>query len=230
MKIEIWSDIVCPFCYIGKRRLEKALQDFPGRDKVEIEWKSFQLDPAMDNSEGLSVHQYLARRKGVSEEEARRMNAAMAAMAADLGLEYNFDKGIINNTMNAHRLLHFAREKGVQSHLKERIFRAYYTEGLDTADEDTLVELAQSVGLDGTEARRVLQSDEYREEVLADQQLAEAYRIQGVPFYIFNGKYGVSGAQAPEVFSQVLGKVWEEERPVVIAGGEGSCDTDGNCN
>lgn len=231
MKIEIWSDVVCPFCYIGKRKLETALSGFVAKDKVEIEWKSFQLDPEMDNSAGLNVHQYLGKRKGGTPADGKRMNDGMTAIAAQVGLEFNFDKAIINNTMAAHRLLHWAKEGGKQGELKERIFKAYYTEGKDTASYDTLVDLATEVGLDGEEARKVLEENRYEADVLHDQQLAYQMRVQGVPFYVFNSKYGVSGAQSPEVFAQVLEKVWEEDKPALLAeGGEGFCDIDGNCH
>lgn len=230
MKVEIWSDVVCPFCYIGKRKFEMALDGFGAKDKVEIEWKSFQLDPEMDNSEGLNVHEYLGKRKGGTTADGKRMNDGMAAIAAEVGLQYNFDIAIINNTLAAHRLLHWAKEGGKQNELKERIFKAYYTEGKDTADYDTLVALATEIGLDGEEARTVLEENKYETEVLQDQQQAYQVGVQGVPFYVFNNKYAVSGAQSPEVFKQVLQKVWEEEAPALIAdNGEGFCDIDGNC-
>lgn len=231
MKVEIWSDIVCPFCYIGKRKFETALADFAGKDKVEIEWKSFQLDPEMDNKEGLNVHEYLGKRKGGTAADGKRMNDSMTAAAAEVGLQYDFDNGIINNTINAHRLLHWAKEKGLQNELKERIFKAYYTEGIDTADIAELVRLAKETGLDPVQARKVLEENLYVKEVLQDQQEAAELGVQGVPFYVFNRKYAVSGAQPSEVFTQVLNKVLLEEQPaLIIEQGEGSCDINGNCN
>ena len=231
MKVEIWSDIVCPFCYIGKRKFETALADFAGKDKVEIEWKSFQLDPEMDNKEGLNVHEYLGKRKGGTAADGKRMNDSMTAAAAEVGLQYDFDNGIINNTINAHRLLHWAKEKGLQNELKERIFKAYYTEGIDTADIAELVRLAKETGLDSVEARKVLDENLYVKEVLQDQQEAAELGVQGVPFYVFNRKYAVSGAQPSEVFTQVLNKVLLEEQPaLIIEQSEGSCDINGNCN
>lgn len=231
MKVEIWSDVVCPFCYIGKRKFEMALDNFGAKDKVEIEWKSFQLDPEMNNSAGLNVHEYLGKRKGGTPADGKRMNDGMTAIAAEVGLQYNFDKAIINNTMAAHRMLHWAKNEGAQNDLKERIFKAYYTEGLDTADYTTLVQLATEVGLNGAEARKVLEENRYEEEVKADQHHAYQIGVQGVPFYVFNNKYAVSGAQSPDVFKQVFEKVWEEEKPaLVIEGGEGYCDINGNCS
>jgi len=231
MKVEIWSDIVCPFCYIGKRKFETALADFAGKDKVEIEWKSFQLDPEMDNKEGLNVHEYLGKRKGGTAADGKRMNDSMTAAAAEVGLQYDFDNGIINNTMNAHRLLHWAKAAGLQNELKERIFKAYYTEGIDTADIAELVRLAKETGLNPVQARKVLEENLYVKEVLQDQQEAAELGVQGVPFYVFNRKYAVSGAQPSEVFAQVLNKALQEEQPaLIIEQGEGSCDINGNCN
>ncbi len=231
MKVEIWSDIVCPFCYIGKRKFETALADFSGKDKVEIEWKSFQLDPEMDNKEGLNVHEYLGKRKGGTAADGKRMNDSMTTAAAEVGLKYDFDNGIINNTMNAHRLLHWAKKEGLQNDLKERIFKAYYTEGIDTADVNELVRLAQEIGLDDIHARKVLEENLYASEVLQDQQEAAELGVQGVPFYVFNRKYAVSGAQPSETFAQVLQKVWEEDQTaLIVEKGEGVCDLDGNCN
>jgi predicted DsbA family dithiol-disulfide isomerase len=231
MKIEIWSDVVCPFCYIGKRRLEKALEGFAAKEKVTLEWKSFQLDPELDNSEGLSVHAYLGKRKGGTTADGKRMNDAMAAMAKEVGLHYDFDNAIINNTLSAHRLLHFAKEKGLQNELKERIFKAYYTEGKDVADYDTLVQLATGVGLPADEAGKVLEENSYAGDVRQDQHQAYQIGVQGVPFFVFNNKYAVSGAQSSDVFAQVLEKVWEEEQPtLIVEQGEGFCDINGNCN
>ena len=231
MKVEIWSDIVCPFCYIGKRKFETALADFAGKDKVEIEWKSFQLDPEMDNKEGLNVHEYLGKRKGGTAADGKRMNDSMTAAAAEVGLQYDFDNGIINNTINAHRLLHWAKAAGLQNELKERIFKAYYTEGIDTANIAELVRLAKETGLDPVQARKVLEENLYVNEVLQDQQEAAELGVQGVPFYVFNRKYAVSGAQSSEVFAQVLNKALQEEQPaLIIEQGEGSCDINGNCN
>lgn len=231
MKVEIWSDVVCPFCYIGKRKFEKALEGFEAKDKVEIEWRSFQLHPDLEYVPGQSVHEYLGKRKGTTAAEGKRMNDAMTTMAKEVGLEYDFDKAIINNTFNAHRLLHFAKEKGLQSEMKERLFKAYYTEGKNTGDMETLALLGEEVGLQAEAIRTVLQSDQYAQDVLLDQYKAQQLGINGVPFFVFNNKYGVSGAQPSEIFAQVLEKVWEEEKPVLITEqGEGFCTVDGVCS
>ena len=230
MKVDIWSDVVCPFCYIGKRKFEKALEQFSAKDKVEVEWHSFQLDPELEYKEGQSVHEYLGKRKGGTTADGKKMNDYMTGVAKEVGLEYNFDKAIINNTFDAHRLLHFAKEKGVQNEMKERLFKAYYTEGKNIGDINTLVQLAGEVGLNEEAVRAVLNSDVYAQEVRMDQYEAFQIGVQGVPFFVFNSKYAVSGAQPTEVFEQVLSKVWQEEKPaLIVAEGEGFCDINGNC-
>lgn len=212
MKVEIWSDVVCPFCYIGKRRFEQALQQFEGKEEVEIIWRSFQLDPDLKPIPGgQSVHAYLAQRKGVSEEEGKKMNDYMTDMAKEVGLAYDFDKAIINNTFDAHRLLHLAKKHGKQNEMKERLFAAYYTQGQNVGDLDTLVKLGEEVGLDGPEIREALQSEAYAQDVQQDIYEAQQVGARGVPFYVFNSKYAVSGAQPTQLFQQVLEKVREEE-------------------
>jgi predicted DsbA family dithiol-disulfide isomerase len=231
MKIEIWSDVVCPFCYIGKRKFEAALNKFPARDTVEIVWRSFQLDPEMEYVPGQSVHEYLGKRKGGTEADGKRMNDSMTAIAKEVGLHFDFDKAIINNTLNAHRVLHLAKEKGLQNRMKERLFEAYYTEGKNVGDSDTLAQLAEEVGLSSADVKSLLRSDKYVTEVKQDQVEAYQAGVRGVPFFVFNNKYAVSGAQPTELFAQVLEKVWEEEKPQVLnEEGEGFCTIDGVCN
>lgn len=231
MKVEIWSDIVCPFCYIGKRKFENALNAFDNKEQVEIVWYSYQLDPDMIPVKGQSVDEYLAIRKGVAPEKGKEMNDYMSGIAKDAGLEYNFDKAIISNTMNAHRLLHLAKKKGVQNLVKEKLFAAYYTDGKDIGDTETLVLAGESAGLDADEVRDMLQSNEYIKQVRIDQFRGEQLGVQGVPFFVFNNKYAVSGAQSAEVFTKVLEKVWEEEKPLVeVTAAAGFCTADGVCN
>lgn len=231
MTVDIWSDIVCPFCYIGKRKFENALKDFAQKDNVEIVWHSFQLDPDMQQVPGQTLHEYLAKRKGTTAAAGKKMNDSMAAIAKEVGLEYNFDNAIINNTLDAHRLLHLAKKHGVQNEAKEALFAAYYTNGKDIGDTETLVAIGESVGLNAAEIKSMLQSDAYVNDVRLDQQHAQEIGVQGVPFYVFNNKYAVSGAQPTDTFAQVLNKVWEEENPVVevISAGE-FCTPEGVCN
>ena len=231
MKVEIWSDIVCPFCYIGKRKFENALNAFDKKEQVEIVWHSFQLDPDMIPVKGQSVDQYLATRKGVTLKKGKEMNDYMSGIAKEVGLVYNFDKAIVNNTMNAHRLLHLAKKEGVQNEVKEKLFAAYYTDGKDVGDTEILVQVGESGGLNGEEIRTMLKSNEYLREVRIDQLRGEQLGVEGVPFFVFNNKYAVSGAQSAEVFTNVLEKVWQEENPLVeVTAAAGFCTVEGVCN
>ncbi|WP_207425253.1 DsbA family protein [Pedobacter sp. SYSU D00535] len=228
MKVEVWSDIVCPFCYIGKRKFEKALEDFAGKDKVEIEWKSFQLDPSTQSEPGKSVYEYLAERKGMSLENSKEMHQQVTQMANEVGLDYQFDKAVVANTFDAHRLIHFAAKFDKQGEAKERLLAAYFIEGKNIADLDTLVGLAKELGLDESEARAALAQKTYSDEVKKDIQEAQQLGVRGVPFFVFNRKFAVSGAQSPEVFAGALSKAFAEENKLNIIEGD-SCSVDGNC-
>ncbi|WP_048921821.1 DsbA family oxidoreductase [Rufibacter radiotolerans] len=212
MKVEIWSDVVCPFCYIGKRRFEKALENFQGKEEVEVIWRSFQLDPDLKPVPGQTLHEYLGKRKGTTAAEGKKMNDYMTGIAKEVGLAYDLDNAVINNTFLAHRLLHHAKKQGLQDAMKERLFAAYYTQGKDVGDLETLVQLGEEVGLDGAGIREALQSEAYAQEVRQDMQEAQQIGVQGVPFFVFNSKYAVSGAQPSELFQEVLEKVSTEEK------------------
>ena len=230
MKVEIWSDIVCPFCYIGKRKFENALNSFDQKDKVEIVWRSFQLDADLKQIKGQSVDEYLGIRKGTTTEKGKEMNAYMAGVAKEVGLEYNFDIAIINNTMNAHRLSHLAAKHGIQNTMEEALFDAYYTKGKDIGDVETLTEIGVSAGLNKVDIDTLFASDEYTEAVRMDQVEAGQIGVQGVPFFVFNNKYAVSGAQSTDVFKEILAQAWEDEKPVITEMPEGFCSIDGVCN
>ncbi len=231
MKVEIWSDVVCPWCYIGKRRFERALADFAHRDEVEVLWRSFELDPAARPSgENTTPHaDRLAAKYRRTTEQAQQMLDHMTETAAAEGLTFRFDLSRTGNTFDAHRLLHLALEHGLQDELKERLDRATFGEGLSVSDHDELAALAVEVGLGEGEVRDVLASDGYAGAVRADEAQAQAYQITGVPFFVVDGRYGVSGAQPPEQISQVLAKAWQEKHPVTVlaGGGEGEvCEGD----
>ncbi|KPB06451.1 DsbA family oxidoreductase [Bacillus sp. CHD6a] len=211
MKIEIWSDYVCPFCYIGKRRLEKALEDFPHKDEVTIEYKSFELDPNAKRDTEFSIYEILAKKYGMPVEEAKRMSAGVAKQAAEVGLEFNFDTSIPTNTFDAHRLGKFAETKGKAKEMTERLLRAHFTESKHIGDKGYLKELGISLGLDSVEVEEVLAGDAFEKDVRFDQREAREIGVQGVPFFVLNSKYAISGAQPPEVFAEALAKVWEEE-------------------
>ena len=230
MKIEIWSDVVCPFCYIGKRRLEHALGEFAHRADVQVEWKSFQLTPDFAPVPGESIHASLAKKKGVPEAEGRRMNEHMAQVAQEVGLAYDFDRAVPANTFLAHQLIHFGAHHGRQDATKERLLAAYYQEGRDLNDPETLVSLAAEIGLDADAARQALRAGTYANEVRRDEYEAQQIGVRGVPFFVFEDKYAVSGAQPSAVFAEVLEKVWAENHPpahpVVLADGP-ACGPDG---
>ncbi|MGI4864493.1 MAG: DsbA family oxidoreductase [Janthinobacterium lividum] len=230
MKVEIWSDVVCPFCYVGKRKFENALGQFAHRDDVQIEWKSFQLTPDFVPTPGESIHAMLAQKKGVSEAEGRRMNDQMTRIAKEVGLNYDFDNTIPANTFLAHQLIHFAAHQGQQGAMKERLFAAYYLEGRNLNELDTLANLAAEMGLDAAAATQALEAGTYANEVRRDEYEAQQIGVRGVPFFVFEDKYAVSGAQPSEVFAEVLDKVWDENhpktQPALLADGP-ACGPDG---
>ncbi|MBM7552048.1 DsbA family oxidoreductase [Thalassobacillus pellis] len=211
MKIEVWSDIVCPFCYIGKRRLESALEKFEHREEIKLSFKSFQLDPSFKRDGNTSIHEKLAAKYNVSVDQAKSMHDQMTEQAHAAGLEYNFDDVIPTNTEDAHRLSHYAKSQGKMEVFMEQAMKAYFTDGRDIGDHDELVKLSEEVGLDKRKARQVLEEGTYREAVVLDQQEGTKIGVQGVPFFVFNNKYAVSGAQSPDTFLEVLEKVWKEE-------------------
>jgi predicted DsbA family dithiol-disulfide isomerase len=211
--VEIWSDVVCPFCYMGKRRFENAVKAFQHKDEVQVAWRSFQLDPDAQPSTGLSVYDYLARRKGMPVSESRRAHERLAAAAAELGLAYDFDRAVMANTLDAHRLAHLARKHGLAERMEERLFAAYFTEGRNIGDLETLAALGTEVGLDPDEARRMLAGPGYRDEVRNEAREALELGADGVPFYVFDRRYAISGAQPSELFLEALQKAWEEQLP-----------------
>ena len=203
IKIEIWSDINCPFCYIGKRHLERALQSSSAQ--VEIEWKSFELDPTANPAKGADQTELLAKKYGRTIEWAKEMNQNMTNLAAESGLEFHMDKLVPANSFHAHRLIHLAKVQGKQDQMKERLLKARFTEGLDIGDKGTLLTLAQDVGV--IDAYDVLSGTMFEEEVRADENMAREFGISGVPFFVFNRKYALSGAQPVEAFKEVLSKM-----------------------
>ncbi|HRH64230.1 MAG TPA: DsbA family oxidoreductase [Bacteroidia bacterium] len=209
LKIEIWSDVMCPFCYLGKRKLEQAIADFTAKDLVEIDWKSYQLNPELRTEEGKNIHTYLSEIKGISLERAKQLNEHVTNMAKQVGLNYNMDKAVVANSFDAHRLSLFAKSKGKQNELVELLFRAYFTDGKNTADHANLVELGKSIGLDEIEMKEFLSSNDLSEQVKQECNEAVELGVTGVPFFVFNRTYAVSGAQEVAVFKQVLTKLME---------------------
>ncbi|CAI9418707.1 DsbA family oxidoreductase [Nocardioides sp. T2.26MG-1] len=232
MRIEIWSDVVCPWCYVGKRRLEKALAGFEHADDVEVVYRSFELDPtAPRHGHELSTG-VIARKYGRTEDEMRDMQQQLIDLAAQDGLDFKLFETVHTNTVDAHRVLHLALETGgpaLQRELKEALLAAYFLQARNVGDHDVLTEVAAAAGLDEARVREVLAGTEYAADVAADIAQARAYGATGVPFFVVDRLYGVSGAQPAAVFSQVLEQAWTESHPVLqtVGGDAEACGPDG---
>ncbi|MEQ1898544.1 MAG: DsbA family oxidoreductase [Vicinamibacterales bacterium] len=211
MKVEIWSDIVCPWCYIGKRRFERALAAFPHREEVTVEHRSFQLNPAAERGVIGSRTEMLKGKYRLSDDQIATMDERMERLAAEEGLAYNLEATVTGNTLDAHRLVHVARASGLAEAMVERLYRAYFTEGRSVFDEDSLVALAVEVGLEADLVRATLRSNTYVDAVTLDTRQAAALGASGVPFFVIDGQFGVSGAQAVDVFEDALAKAWESQ-------------------
>lgn len=230
MKIEIWSDVMCPFCYIGKNNFEQALEKLPFKDEIEVEWKSFQLDPSLDASKPQNTVEYFKEKKGFPAEQASQMIGQVAQMGKSAGIDFNFEKALIINTFTAHKLLHLAKKYGKANEMEEALFIAHFTDGKNVGDIEELVSLAENAGIDKDEARKALTSDEFDSEIKQDIQEAKNNGISSVPFFVLNGKYAVAGAQPAEVFADALQQTYKETvSPFkdLSKGGGASCDTDG---
>ena len=210
LTVEIWSDVVCPWCYIGKRRFEAAVERFEHRDEVELRWRSFELDPEAAPSSDLPAAERLAQKYGMSVQDAAAKHAEMSVLAARDGLEFHLDRSRGGNTFDAHRLIALAADHGVQDALKERLMRAYFTDSEPIADHATLARLAGEAGLDASEARAVLDSDRYADAVRSDERLALQIGIRGVPFFVLDRRYGVSGAQPADALLGALEQAWAQ--------------------
>ncbi|MGH9301047.1 MAG: DsbA family oxidoreductase [Acidimicrobiales bacterium] len=206
MKVEIWSDVVCPWCYIGKRRFERALDGFQDSSKVEVVWRSFELDPRAPKIRGGDPVEGLARKYGITRDQATEAQARLTTLAGEEGLDLHLDQARSGNTFDAHRLLHLARKSGLQGALKERMLAAYFGEGRSIGDPDTLVSLAGDVGIASEEVSEVLDGEAFGAEVRSDETEAEELGVTGVPFFLFDRKYMIPGAQPVEVFATTLAK------------------------
>jgi predicted DsbA family dithiol-disulfide isomerase len=210
MQIEIWSDVICPWCYIGKRRFETALADFAYKEKVQVVWRSFELDPNSPRQLPGTLEEMLAQKYHVSPQEAAAMNARVSAIAKDAGLKYRLADARPGNTFDAHRLLHFAASRQLGDRATERIMHAYFSESLAVGDRATLAHLAPEFGITEADALAMLESDAYSKEVREDEARAANFGITAVPFFVFNDKSGISGAQPVEVFSAALQQAWDK--------------------
>lgn len=234
MKIEIWSDVMCPFCYIGKRNFESALEQFSNKNHIEVVWKSYQLDPSIPEIANENYQDYLVKRKGMSAERVKEMLDNVTQSAKQVGLEYNLDKAVMVNSLNAHKLIQFAKTKDLGEQAEEKLFLAFFTEGKNIADLSTLTQLGKEIGLDETEVKTAFSDEKYAYSAKQDMQEAEQIGVQGVPFFVLDRKYAVSGAQPSEAFTESLEKAFAEWRTLnpeiklEVTKGK-SCTSDGNC-
>jgi predicted DsbA family dithiol-disulfide isomerase len=228
MQVEVWSDVVCPWCYIGKRKLETALSRFPHADQVEVVWRSFQLDPSIPEGQTGATLPALAAKYGLTVEEVSSMQQRVAEVAAGEGLEFHLADGVSGNTLLAHQLLHLAADRGLQDAMKERLLRAYFTERRSVFDVDSLVLLAVEVGLDAGEVRAALTDRRYLAAVREDIDTARALGATGVPFFVVDRAYGAAGAQPAEVLLQLLERAWADSHPLVTVPAAEGCE-DGSC-
>jgi predicted DsbA family dithiol-disulfide isomerase len=212
MRIDVWSDLVCPWCYIGKRRLEQALASFEHRDSVEVVHHSYQLHPDMPPGTTVPRREMLKAKYHLSDDQVETMDERMEQLAAEDGLDYDLSGGATGNTLDAHRLVHHARSLGLQDAVVERLFRAYFTEQRSIFEHDSLAELARDVGLAPGDVRRVLDGNTYADAVRADQNEASTLGARGVPLFVIAGRYAISGAQPVEVFSETLNRAWDATR------------------
>lgn len=235
MKIEVWSDIMCPFCYIGKRNYEQAIAKFKDADKIEIVWKSYQLDPTVP-LEGIteSTYEYLAKRKGWTLEQTKDIHKNVVQTAKNAGLVYNFDHAKVANSFNAHRIIQFAKTKGLGDQAEEQFFKGYFTDGKDLNAKEDLIAIGKLIGLTEDEVNTALTDEKYAEAVRKDIDEAAQLGIQGVPFFVLNRKYAISGAQEPKVFLQTIEKAFEEWKkenggsPFQVIDGK-VCTPEGEC-
>ena len=209
MKVGIWSDVMCPFCYIGKRKFEAALSNFKNKENIEIVWKSFQLNPSLKTDPSKNTLQHLSESKGWTMDYTRETVAYVTNMAKEVGLSYDFDKAVVANSFDAHRLIQMAKKTGKGDAAEEQLFKAYFTEGKNTADHPTLIALGKEIGLDENEVKKMLAGTEFSNEVVSDLSEAEKIGVSGVPFFVFDRKYAVSGAQDSKVFLDTLTKAWQ---------------------
>jgi predicted DsbA family dithiol-disulfide isomerase len=227
MDVEIWSDIACPWCYVGKRRFEAALAEFEHRDEVTVRWRSFELDPQAPPERAGDRAQHLAEKYGMSLEQANAAEQQMTGVAAGEGLDFRFDIARAGNTFDGHRIVHLAAEHGLEDAMKERLLRAYLSEGELIADPETLVRLAVEVGVPADEARETVAGERFADDVRADEQDAARLGISAVPTFIVDRAIGGSGAHPPEALLGLLRQGWERRRPVSVVTGADACGPDG---
>lgn len=231
MHIKIWSDIRCPFCYIGKKHFEAALSQFPQKEDIKVEWKSFELDPNLKTAPEKNAIDHFVESKGIDPERAKHLFNNVTAMASQAGLDFNLEASVPANTLNAHRLLHFAKKECLATPTKEALLKAHLSEGKNIDDINVLITIAKGLGMDAEKVKTMLESDNLTYEVRQDQMEARNLGINSVPFFVIDNQYGISGAQPVEVFTESLEKAWKNKQSKLEMVSEGnSCDIDGNCD
>ncbi|PKD20857.1 disulfide bond formation protein DsbA [Salegentibacter salinarum] len=233
MKVKIWSDVRCPFCYIGKKKFEAALAKFPQEKEIEVEWKSYQLDPNLKTDPNLSTLEYFVKAKGVSETRAKEMFSGATNMAAEVGLKFNLETSVTANSFMAHRLIQMGKSKGLGNEIEEALFIAHFEEAKNIDNAEVLQGIGISRGLETGEVKNTLESDAFAYEVKQDEMEARNIGVRGVPFFVIDDKYAISGAQPTDAFLQTLEKAWKEFKPkknhLEVSEGD-SCATYGNCD
>lgn len=226
MKIEIWSDVACPWCYIGKRRFETALKGFAHKDSVEVSWKSFQLDPTLPEHYDGTELEYLVERKGMDRGQLLGMLGHVTEAAQGEGLNFKFDDVVVANSFTAHQLLHLAKSRGLGDAVKEALLSAHFEHGMDIGNREALVAIGTEAGLTAADINEALDSEKYADSVRNDIAEGRAIGVQGVPFFVIDRKYGISGAQPAEVFGQALEQAWQEANPLTMVSAAGGDDAE----
>lgn len=233
MEIKIWSDVRCPFCYIGKKKFELALERFNHKDNIKVSWKSFQLDPYLKTNLQISTVDYFVENKGVDVEQAKQMLRGAAQIGAEAGLTLDIENSVLANSFNAHRLIQMAKSKGLGNEIEEALFMAHFEQSKNIDSHEELIAIGSSIGIDSDAIGEMLKSEDFAYEVKQNELEARNIGVRGVPFFVFNDKFAISGAQSPEVFLQTLDKAWEEfsksNSGLEITDGD-SCSTDGTCD
>jgi predicted DsbA family dithiol-disulfide isomerase len=209
MEVKIWSDVRCPFCYIGKRKFETALAAFAHKDEVKITWKSFELDPDLQTVADTNIYEYFSKAKGIPQEQAVDMFNNVTQVAAEVGLDFKLDQSVVANSFKAHRVIQLAKTLNLGDEIEEALFRIHFMEGKNIDDEQVLTGTAKNIGISASAVQSLFNGDDFDAEVRIDQLEAQRIGIRGVPFFVFDDKYAVSGAQAPEIFLQTLEKAYE---------------------
>ncbi len=234
MRVDIFSDVRCPFCYVGKKKFEKALEQFSAKEDIEIRWHSFQLDPSLKTDPRIDPFEFFSRAKGISVKEAKLMHDHARNAGKEAGIEFNFESQKVANSFKAHLLIQLAKKKNVANEMEEALFEAQFIEAKNIDSEEDLIEIGKKVGFSKEEVLEALASDDLAYGIKEDEQLARQIGVRAVPFFIFNDKYGVSGAQHPSTFLGALEKSFDEFKKgdkglEILSGGE-SCTTDGECS